>query len=49
MIQSHRQAHRIVILVLAVLLPVLFVLALLVRKPVPANSRLPVPAKGATR
>ena len=49
MIQSHRQSHRFIVLVLAVVLPVLFVLAMLVRKPFPVNQRLPVPAKGAVR
>jgi hypothetical protein len=48
MIQSHRKTHRLVLLALAVLLPLLVVLALLVRQPVPTNSRLPA-TKGATR
>lgn len=49
MIQSLRHTHRVLITVLAILLPLLFVLGLLVRKPIPANQRLPVPAKGAMR
>jgi hypothetical protein len=48
MIQSHRQTHRLLWLTLALLLPLLFVLALLVRKPLPTNPQLPT-TKGATR
>lgn len=48
MIQSHRKTHRLVMLALVVLLPLLFVLALLVRQPIPVNSQLPA-TKGAPR
>lgn len=48
MIYSHRKTHRRVLLILAVLLPLLFVLALLVRQPLPTNPQLPT-TKGATR
>ena len=49
MIQAHRKTHRLIILALAVLLPALYVAAMLVRKPFPTNQRLPAPAKGAVR
>jgi hypothetical protein len=49
MIHRLRQRHRIIIFVLAVLVPAIFLAGLLVRKPVPANSQLPLPAKGAVR
>ena len=51
MIRPLRQIHRAMILVLTVLLFALFVAALIVRKPAPANPQfpiqlLPTPARG---
>jgi hypothetical protein len=42
MIHSLRQQHRMIVMVLAILLPVLFALSLFVRQPFPTNNRLPV-------
>jgi hypothetical protein len=49
MIHSLRQRHRIIIFVLAVLVPAIFLAGLLVRKPMPTNQQLPLPTKGAPR
>ncbi len=49
MIHSLRQRHRIIIIVLAVLVPAIFLAGLLVRKPAPVNSQLPPVTKGAPR
>ena len=51
MTHSHRQQHKIIVMALAVLLPIVFVLSLLVRQPFPTNNRLPeVPqGKGITK
>lgn len=42
MTQSHRQQHRMIVMALAVLLPIVFALSLLVRQPFPTNDRLPI-------
>lgn len=49
MIQRLRQRHRFLFIVLAVLLPALFIAGLLVRKPVPTNQQLPAATKGVVR
>lgn len=51
MTHSHRKQHRMIVMALAVLLPVLFALSLLVRQPFPTNNQLPVvpQAKGNTK
>jgi hypothetical protein len=49
MIQRLRQRHRIIFIVLAILLPAIFIAGLLVRKPVPANQQLPISSQGAPR
>ena len=41
MIQSLRKTHRLIFLALAVLLPLLFMAALAVRRPMPVNPPLP--------
>lgn len=41
MIRSLRQRHRLIMTVLAVALVTLFIAALLVRQPIPDNSRIP--------
>ncbi len=51
MIQSLRQKHRVIIFALALMLPILFVLSLFARKPIPVNYQLPTlnSSKGNTR
>lgn len=41
MIQPLRKTHRMIFFALAVLLPLLFIAALAVRKPVPVNKPFP--------
>lgn len=49
MIQRLRQRHRIIFIVLSVLLPALFIVGLLARKPLQTNQRLPGTTKGIGR
>ncbi|NOT59116.1 MAG: hypothetical protein HOP19_02705 [Acidobacteria bacterium] len=41
MIQRLRKTHRLIFIALAVLLPLLFIAALAVRKPMPVNQPFP--------
>lgn len=41
MIQPLRKTHRLIFIALAVLLPLLFIAALAVRKPMPVNQPFP--------